>query len=159
MAASRGHAASKARQRTGGAGSAASAGWVAFVCAAVLLLQMLALAHGIAHPHARAGVAHSIDSAHDEAHDDAQDHAQDHDQRARDGDAAALAGLFDGHHDEGSVQCQLLDQLAHAHALSAPAVDWTFAPPHAEFSAQLLAPQRATVGREYHARGPPSFLA
>jgi hypothetical protein len=115
----------------------------------LLLLQMLALAHGIAHPHTRAGVAHSLDSAHD----------HDHDPAGHDAEASVLAGLFDGHHDEGSVQCQLLDQLAHADALSAPPVDWTFAPPRAEFAAQVPAPQRATVGRGYHARGPPSFLA
>jgi hypothetical protein len=118
------------------------------VCAALFLLQLLALAHGIAHPHARAGVVHSLESAHD----------HDHHHAGHGGETGVLAGLFDGHHDEGSAQCQLLDQLAHADALSAPLVDWTFAPPHAQFAAVVQAPQRATVGRGYHARGPPTFL-
>jgi hypothetical protein len=117
----------------------------------LLLLQMLALAHGIAHPHARAGVAHSLDSAHDHDHDRGL--------AGHDADAGALAGLFDAAHDEGSVQCQLLDQLAHADAMTAPLVAWTFAPPEAVFAAPVPAPQRATVGCGYHARGPPYFLA
>jgi hypothetical protein len=143
--ASRGHGACKARQRTGGAGSAASAWILAAACAGLLLLQLLASAHGIVHPATQGVASHASESIRD-------DHHHEHDR-------GELAGLFDSQHDEGSAQCQLLDQLAHADALSAPIGDWTFAAPQAEIAAAVPAPQRASVGRGYHARGPPSFLA
>ena len=139
----RGCAALSGVQRTGKARSAASAWIFSATCAALLLLQLLALAHGIVHPATRGSASHASDSDHD------------HHEHGR----SELAGLFDGQHDEGSAQCQLLDQLAHADALSAPLVEWTFAPPHAETAAPVPAPQCATVGRGYHARGPPTFLA
>lgn len=117
---------------------------------ALLFAQALGLAHAVVHAHAHeAALARALQvdcDEHDHAHAHAHDHAQGH-------------SLFDAHHDEGSPYCQLFDQLAHADGLTAPPTDWTFAPPAADFAAAPPAPQHATCGCGYHARGPPLLLA
>jgi hypothetical protein len=112
---------------------------------ALLCAQALGLAHGVAHAHARdAALVQALDA-------DCDDHDHAHE--------AHEHGVFDAHHDEGSPQCQLFDQVAHADGLAAPSADWTFAPPGADFAAAPATPQRVRCGCGYHARGPPLNLA
>jgi hypothetical protein len=105
------------------------------VALALLLAQAIGLAHALAHPAAHAHDAVSSAVAHD---DD---------------------GWFDAHHDEGSAQCQLLDQLTHADGPPPAAAGWAFAAPQAALVAAPTAPRRATAACGYHARGPPRVLA
>jgi hypothetical protein len=105
---------------------------------ALLLAQAIGLAHGIAHPHPRGGLPSATVAA-----------------------AVATSGVTwaDGLHDDGSVQCRLLDQLSHADALTST-LSLPSAPPAAQ---TLIAPLRvapcARVAPAYLARGPPLFLA
>ena len=115
----------------------------AFVAAlALLLAQAIGLAHAVAHPQAAAAALST--ALHAEPDDD---HAH-------------ASNPFDAHHDEGSPQCQLLDQLTHADGFAAPSAGAsTFAAPVEAFSAAAAAPVRAALASGYHARGPPLFLA
>jgi hypothetical protein len=107
------------------------------VALALLLAQAIGLAHALAHPAAH---AHSHDALSSSvAHED--------------------DGWFDAHHDEGSAQCQLLDQLTHADGPPPAAAGWAFAAPQATLVAAPTAPRRATAACGYHARGPPRVLA
>lgn len=112
-----------------------------FAALALLCAQAMGLAHAVAHRHAQglavAGLLHAECEEHEHGH-----------------------GLFDAHHDEGSLQCLLLDQLSHADALAAPpAVAWAFAAPEAACAPAPAPVLHATCARGYHARGPPLFLA
>ena len=105
---------------------------------ALLLAQAIGLAHGIAHPQSRGGLPSASVAA-----------------------AVATSGVTwaGGLHEDGSLQCRLLDQLSHADALPAsfslpavpPSVQTPAAPPR-------MAPC-APVEPAYLARGPPLFLA
>lgn len=103
-----------------------------FAALALLLAQAVGMAHAVAHPQ-----SHQL--------------------------AAAVAehehGAFDAHHDEGSPQCQLLDQLSHADGVAAATPAPTFAVPATAFTAAPAALVRATCAWGYHARGPPLLLA
>ena len=105
---------------------------------ALLLAQAIGLAHGIAHPHSRGGlpsvaVATTV--------------------------ATSAVTWADGLHDDGSVQCRLLDQLSHADALTTT-VSLPSAPPSAQAPpAPLRVAHCARVAPAYLARGPPIFLA
>lgn len=106
---------------------------------ALLLAQAIGLAHGIAHPHSRGGlpsanVATAVTTT----------------------DATTWA---DGLHDDGSVQCRLLDQLAHADALTAGVSSPPVAPSAQTPAAALRVARCARVAPAYLARGPPLFLA
>jgi hypothetical protein len=116
----------------------------AFVAAlALLLAQAIGLAHAVVHPRAAPALLHAA-----VAYGEHDEHAH------------GPTGLFDAHHDEGSLQCQLLDQLTHADGLAAPsALASTFAAPVEAFAAAPAAPVRAACARGYHARGPPQRLA
>jgi uncharacterized membrane protein len=109
---------------------------------ALLLAQAIGLAHGIAHPHSRGGLPAATVAATVAA-------------------AVAASGVTwaDGLHDDGSVQCRLLDQLSHADALT-NTLSLPSAPPAAQ---TLVVPPRVApcvrVARAYLARGPPLFLA
>ncbi len=107
-----------------------------FAALALLLAQAVGLAHGVAHPQ-----AHGVAAASGE-------HDHDHERNA-----------FDGQHDEGSVQCQLLDQLSHADGVAPSLHACVFAMPATAFAAPPVAPRCATCACGYHARGPPIFLA
>lgn len=116
---------------------------VAFIAAlALLCAQAIGLAHAVAHPQASGVVAASA------SHDHEHDHAGDHEHSA-----------FDAHHDEGSRQCQLFDQLSHADDAAPLLPCGVFASPVAAFAASPAAPVCATCACGYHARGPPIFLA
>jgi hypothetical protein len=115
---------------------------IAFVAGlALLCAQAVGLAHAVAHPQGGGPLAA-------EGHDPHHDHGHDHG-----------PSLFDAQHDEGSAQCQLLDQLSHGDGLAAPALAWRFAAPQLRFAAAPAAVVHATCACGYHARGPPSFLA
>ena len=105
---------------------------------ALLLAQAIGLAHGIAHPHSHGGLPSATAAVTVAA------------------DASTWAG---GLHDDGSLQCRLLDQLSHADALT-PTLSLLSAPPSVQTPA---APMRvapcARVAPAYLARGPPIFLA
>jgi hypothetical protein len=101
---------------------------------ALLLAQAIGLAHGVAHPQANGAAVAG------ETHDHA-------------------FSAFDAQHEEGSWQCQLLDQLSHVDGLAASSHGRTFAAPVAAFTVSPAAPLHATCARGYHARGPPIFLA
>ena len=105
---------------------------------ALLCAQGIGLAHGIAHPHSRGGLpsAQAVVAVVDAA-------------------AATSAA-----HDDGSVQCRLLDQLAHADLLSAPPALATPLLP-AEAPGLAAVPQGAPrlLAWRLRARGPPTFLA
>lgn len=103
-----------------------------FAALALLLAQAIGMAHAVAHPQ-----AHQLAAA---------DHDHDH-------------GAFDAHHDEGSPQCQLLDQLSHADGVAASSPALTFHAPAAAFAAAPATLVRATCACGYHARGPPLLLA
>lgn len=109
---------------------------------ALLCAQALGLAHAVAHPQAGGPLAA-------DAH--AHGHGHDH--------GAHAQGLFDAQHEEGSAQCQLLDQLSHGDGLSAQASAWRFAAPQLRFTVAPAVAVHATCARGYHARGPPSVLA
>jgi hypothetical protein len=105
---------------------------------ALLLAQAIGLAHGIAHPHSRGGLPSATVAA-----------------------TVAASGVTwaGGLHDDGSVQCRLLDQLSHADALTS-----ALSLPSVPTAAQTrVAPPRmapcARVAPAYLARGPPIFLA
>lgn len=105
---------------------------------ALLLAQAIGVVHGIAHPHSRGGLPSATVAA-----------------------TVATGGVTwaDNLHDDGSVQCRLLDQLWHADAPTS-ALSLPSAPPAAQ---TLFAPLRvapcARVAQAYLARGPPRFLA
>jgi hypothetical protein len=102
---------------------------------ALLLAQGIGLAHGIAHPHSRGGLPAAQPLL------------------AVDADTPAA-------HDDGSAQCRLLDQLAHADLLPAlPALAAPLLP--AEACGLGAVPQGAPrlLAWRLRARGPPSFLA
>ena len=101
---------------------------------ALLIAQAIGLAHAVAHPYAHErSVAQAVSHAH--------------------------ANAFDAQHEQGSLQCQLLDQLLHADGLAAPPQSWTFPAPDAGFAAAPAELVRATCACGYHARGPPLNLA
>lgn len=102
---------------------------------ALLLAQAVGLAHGVAHPQAGGFAAASAE------------HDHDHERSA-----------FDGHHDEGSAQCQLLDQLSHADGVTPSLQGCAFALPATAFAVAPAAPRCAACACGYHARGPPIFL-
>jgi hypothetical protein len=101
---------------------------------ALLLAQAVGLAHGVAHPQADGTAALSAEREH-------------------------ASNAFDAQHDEGSWQCQLLDQLSHVDGVTPTLLDWTFAAPIAAQAASPIAPRCATCACGYHARGPPILLA
>jgi hypothetical protein len=105
-----------------------------FAALALLLAQAVGMAHAVAHPQ-----AHQPAAA-------AQDHDHEH-------------GAFDAHHEEGSPQCQLLDQSSHADGVAASSPALTFHAPAAALAAAPAAIVRATCACGYHARGPPLPLA
>ena len=108
---------------------------VALIAAlALLLAQAVGLAHGVAHPQADGFVAASAEHDHERS-------------------------AFDGLHDEGSVQCQLLDQLSHADGVTLSLQGGVFALPATAFAVSPAAPRCAPCSCGYHARGPPIFLA
>lgn len=101
---------------------------------ALLCVQAIGLAHAVAHPHANGGVA--VGTINDRQHN-----------------------AFDAQHDEGSLQCQLFDQLSHADSATPSLQGWTFAAPVAAFVPSPASPVHAICACGYHARGPPIFLA
>jgi hypothetical protein len=105
---------------------------------ALLLAQAIGLTHGIAHPHSRGGLPSATVAA---------------------TGAAGTSTWADDLHDDGSVQCRLLDQLSHADALT-PTLSLLSAPPSVQMPAAptSVAPC-ARVAPAYLARGPPIFLA
>jgi hypothetical protein len=106
---------------------------------ALLLAQVIGLAHGIAHPHSRGGLpsAAVVTAV----------------------ATASAATWADGLHDDGSVQCRLFYQLSHGDALTAD-VSLPSVPPSVQApAAPLRAAPCARVAPAYLARGPPIFLA
>ncbi len=101
---------------------------------ALLVAQAIGLAHGVAHPNADGGTAVSAERE-------------------------LANNAFDAQHEEGSWQCQLLDQSSHVDGVTPSLHGWTFAAPVAAQAASPLAPRCATCASGYHARGPPIFLA
>jgi hypothetical protein len=142
---------------------------------ALLLAQAVGLAHRVAHadaaaPHHHAalhGDMHAADHGvhpHGEGVGDCEgegegEHAHAHAHAAAPW-SQALAAAFDAHHDEGSVECRLVDQLGHGDAApcgSAGAVAFdtpAFTAP--TWRGTLAARPHA---RPYCARAPPTFLA
>jgi ABC-type Zn2+ transport system substrate-binding protein/surface adhesin len=126
-------------------------GWAAAL--ALLFAQALGLAHAVAHAPAHETVqsklARALQADCDEhAHAHEHEHAHEHDHN-----------VFDAHHEEGSPNCLLFDQLAHADGLTDIGVATSFAAPDASFSDAPTPPRRERCGCGYHARGPPNTLA
>lgn len=107
-----------------------------FAALALLCAQAIGLAHAVAHPLAHAVAAVVVD--HNHGHDD---------------------GAFDAQHEEGSWQCQLLDQLSHADGVTPSLQGCVSAAPAAAFAVAPATPVHATCACGYHARGPPTVLA
>ncbi len=116
--------------------SAHRRGAALFAALALLCAQAIGLAHSVAHPLAHAVAAVVVDHDHDHDHD-----------------------AFDAQHEEGSWQCQLLDQLSHADGVTPSLRGCVFAAPAAAFAVAPAAPVHATCACGYHARGPATVLA
>jgi hypothetical protein len=104
---------------------------------ALLLAQGLGLAHRIAHP--------SVSALEQARH--AHEHEHDH---------GALSAAFDAQHDEGSAECRLLEQLAHAHGLLVAALHWAAVAPVQPAPHDASAALTARSALRYQARAPPA---
>jgi hypothetical protein len=105
---------------------------------ALLLAQAIGLAHGIAHPHSRGGLP------------------------AAQAQSVATVDVPDAsaQHDDGSPQCRLLDQLAHADVLlAAPTLAAPLPPGEAPGLADVPQGAPRLLAWRLRARGPPPFLA
>jgi hypothetical protein len=111
---------------------------------ALLAAQAFGLAHRVAHG-AEPAVAHAHEAAECE-----HGHGLGH----------GLTALFDRHHDEGSVECRLIDQAGHADLLpvDAPPV-LTLDPATATSPPCPAGAVRTTTPQPYQARAPPLLLA
>jgi hypothetical protein len=121
---------------------------IAALTAALALLA--AQAFGLAHR-----VAHGAEPAAAPAHVSAPevcDHAHEPGQ--------GLAALFDHHHDEGSVECRLIDQAGHADVLPTGALPVLALGTSADAALPCpLSAARTTRPQPYQARAPPLLLA